>query len=632
VASAQSKPDPAHIPIQSELIKSLDVRRIQTGSPVFARVSEDWSWSGCTLRKGAIIEGKVESAQPRGNAKRDSELVISFSKAQCGGDEMSPIDLVLAAVSWMPDDNVTLRGQYPIVKRTAGPGGGAVGQSDPKAAFNHQTQALNGIDFRASDLFVPRPALRPGDVYGIGGIKLRMGAGPRGSSLLYSSKRDVVLDRYTQFLLLPTSVAFVPAPNSTHTATSIAAGAPSRPSSMMPAPALPPAPKEFEPCSPPTCTVDLPVAADESANHPSKSIAIRPLGYAPRLNRDVTQLDNEEALTWVGEDRILVAFNPHTLVHRNGMSTIDAPVRKIHAVLLDVGSSRVLSTVNWELSDSGRFLWQLSGNQILVHAGNELRVYDSRLALTSQFPLEGPLGFVRISPNGELIAIGIIRERHSSELHRKLSEALDHNPEEDVDVLVLDKEFKSIAEGRTTSDLMPPTLLNEGQLTLMASQNKRYRLAMLTWGNETTTLARFSSSCTPDLASFAPNLVFIRSCDKSSGLPEFRALRTDGHIVWREQPGPDEFGHEAKGNEASRTFAIKMLHASSSVRPGAVFHGTDLIEEEVRVYRASDGKRLSSFRSAAPAPSYGGYSLSPDGSQLAMLSGGQIVLYPVPAN
>lgn len=631
---AQSPPDAAHVPIKAELIKGLDVRRIQKGSPVYVRVTADWSGQGCTLRSGSIIEAKVETAQARVKPNNDSQLALSFAKAQCSGDEMSPIDLVLAAVSWSPEDTETTRGQYPIVKHTIGPGGAiAVGQSDPKSATNYQGQALNGIEFRASDLFVPRPALHAGDVYGIRGVKLQMGVGPGGSSLLFSKSRDVILEQYTQLLLLPTSVAFVRTPKSSATQLSIAAGSASKlASSTVPMPATPPPPKEFEPCTPPSCNMDLPVAGNESSNHPSKSIAIRSLGYAPRLNRDISQLDNEEALMWVGEQQILVAFNPHTLVHRNGVATIDAPVRKIHAVLLDVSTSRVLSTVDWELSDSGRFLWQLSGNQILVHAGNELRVYDSKLTMTSRFPLAGPLGFVRISPNGELMAIGIIKERHSLDLHQKLSEALNQNPEEDVELLVLDKEFKVIAKARTTSDLMPPTLLNEGQVTLLAQPNKRYRLAMLTWGNQTVTLARFSSACTPELSSFAPNLVFIRSCDKTNGFPEFRVLRTDGRVVWRESPNPEELGHEAKGNESSRTFAIKILHASSAVSPGSVFHGTDLVDEEVRVYRASDGKRLSSYHAEAPAPSHGGYSLSPDGSQLAVLSGGQIFIYSVPAN
>ncbi len=632
-ASAQKPPGSYHVPIQAELIKTLDVRRIQTGSPVFARVTADWSGLGCALRSGAIIEAKVEIAQPRDKAKNGSQLALSFSKAQCSGNEMAPIDLVLAAVSWTPDDSETLRGQYPIVKRMVGPGGVSIGASDPKSAANHQIQALNGIEFRASDQFVPPPVLHTGDVYGVRGVKLQIGAGPGGSSLLSSKNRDVVLYQYTQFLLLPTSVAFVTVPISNASSASAVAGtSPNPASSMSLAVASPPPPKEFEPCSPPICNVDTAVAGDETSNHPSSSIAIRSLGYAPRLNREVAQLDNEEALIWVGQQQILVAFNPHTLVHRNGMTTIDAPVRKIHAVLLDLATSQVLSMADWELSDSGQFLWQLPGNRILVHAENELRVYDSHLVLTSRFPLAGPLGFVRISPNGELMAIGTIKERHSHELHRKLFEALDQNPEEDVEILILDKDFKTITQATTTSDIMPPTLLNEGQINLFAQPRMRYRLAMNTWENQTLTLARFSSKCIPELSSFAPDLLLVRTCSTPGGSSEFRVLRPDGRVVMHGRPNPQEVGHEAKGNNVSRTFAVKAIHTASDMRQGSVFHGSDLVEEVVRVYRATDGKRLAAVRAGAPAPSHDGYSLSPDGTQLAILAGAQIRIYPVPTN
>src|ERR1700751_5367011 len=97
-AFAQTPPASYHGPVKAELIKNLDVRRIQTGSSVFARVTADWTGLGCTLRSGAIIEAKVEIALPRDKAKNGSQLALSFSKAQCGGNEMAPIDLVLAAV------------------------------------------------------------------------------------------------------------------------------------------------------------------------------------------------------------------------------------------------------------------------------------------------------------------------------------------------------------------------------------------------------------------------------------------------------------------------------------------------------------------------------------------------------
>ena len=631
-ASAQTPPPTFYGPIRAELIKNLDVRRVKTGSSVFARVTQDWTGLGCTLRSGAIIEANVEVALPRDKAKSGSQLALSFSKAQCGGNEMTPIELVLAAVSWTADDDITLRGQYPVVKHMVVSDGSPIVPGGPKSAASHQSQALDGIEFKSSDLFASPPVLHPGDVYGVRGVKLQMGGGPGGSSLLFSRNHEVVLDQHTELLLLPTSIAFKRVPGSAaKSAGTIAATA--KPASSVPtAPASPPPPKEFEACSPPLCNVDMPVAVDETSNHPSTSIAIDSLGYAPRMNREIAQLDNEAALIWIGQQQMLVAFNPHTLVLRNGMTTIDAPVRKIHAVLLDLATSHVISTTDWELSDSGKFLWQLPGDRILVHAENELRVYDQHLVLMSQFPLTGPLGFVRISPNGELMAIGILKERHSHELHQKLSEDLNQNPEEDVEILILDKDLKTITQATTTSDLVPPTLLNEGQVNLLAQPKMRYRLAMYTWDNQTRTLARFSSACTPELSSFAPDLLLVRTCSVPAGTSEFRVLRPDGGVVMHGRPDPQELGHEAKGNNVSRTFAVKAMRTASDMRQSTVFHGSDLIEQEVRVYRATDGRRLASIRVGAPAPSHDGYSLSPDGTQLAILSGAQISIYSIPTN
>jgi hypothetical protein len=51
----------------------------------------------------------------------------------------------------------------------------------------------------------------------------------------------------------------------------------------------------------------------------------------------------------------------------------------------------------------------------------------------------------------------------------------------------------------------------------------------------------------------------------------------------------------------------------------------------VRVYRATDGKRLLSVSVNEPVTSRGSYALSPDGAELAVLSGTEIKVFSVPA-
>jgi len=623
-------------PVHAQLIRYINVRHLQTGSSVFLRVSADWTGVNCTLRQGAIIEGKVESAAPRAKGRKGSELALSFSKAQCSGAQMAPLDLVLAAVSYVPEGHENV---YPVVRfmrtpgvQSAGPGASAGGNLPLTEAAAEQTVFTKSVEFRSM-----REARRPrnvnaGDVYGVKGVRMQLGAGPHHSSLLTADKGDLALEEHTEFLLVPATVTFVPAANSWSSSPAHSAAGAESAETLKAGSAAPVAAEEFEPCAPPACTTDLSGGTEQVAGHPASSIALPALGYAPRRQTLISELDHDDALAWIGRDRLLVAFNPHKLIDRDRTSADGRSLRAIRAVLLDTAQKRVVSTANWEISDSGRYLWQLSGDRLLAHVAHALVVYDAQLRPVARLPLAGPLDFVRVSPDGEVIAEAVLKERHSAELHARLREDLGHEPQEDVDVLILDNNFKTMAHASTTSDIVPPTLLNEGQLNVLAQPNHRYRLSMLAWDNQERTLARFSSACMPQLSTFAPDLVMVRSCEKTYGAPEIRVLRADGQVLMRGKPEVGEMGHEAKGNVASRSFAVKVLHTAHALSPNAEFAGSDLNAVELRVYRARDGKRLAVVRADEPAPSHDGYCLSPDGSQVAVLAGGQIDIFPVRAN
>ena len=55
-----SEPNPG--PVQAELIAPLNVRRLEPGVTVVARVTLDWKGLVCTLRTGFTLEATVEVA------------------------------------------------------------------------------------------------------------------------------------------------------------------------------------------------------------------------------------------------------------------------------------------------------------------------------------------------------------------------------------------------------------------------------------------------------------------------------------------------------------------------------------------------------------------------------------------
>jgi len=75
---------------------------------------------------------------------------------------------------------------------------------------------------------------------------------------------------------------------------------------------------------------------------------------------------------------------------------------------------------------------------------------------------------------------------------------------------------------------------------------------------------------------------------------------------------------------------VKIVQSSMPEPPGAPLNAAQFSSEELRVYRATDGKRLLAVRVSSPSLSRDGYALAPDASQLAVLTRDQLSVYSVP--
>ncbi|WP_109485468.1 hypothetical protein [Occallatibacter savannae] len=613
-------------PLPVQLVSYIDVHHFHAGSTFFVKVLDDWSGLGCSFRSGQILEGKIVLATPRRKHENPSQLAVSFDKTPCLYDKVT-IDLVLAAAFFDASAN-TSTSSFPIMRSGVAQGSGSVAQ---------KTYNIGALELASVGKGRERPNLKAGDVKGLKGITLRMGAGPGRSSILESTTSDVWLDKEAVLILVPPSVAFqrasapndevnrspastpVAEPGEGHSVSNIATSIASK------APEPPAPPREFLPCNPPECTVDLPLTPSEG--RASQSIAMQPLGYGPRPQMEIGELDNDDALAWLGDHQLMVAFNPHKLIQRDPAKAWSDTLRRIHAVVFDLNTRKVVSTADWSLSDRQPYLWQLSSNRVLVHVENELRILDEEMQVKARIPLDGPLAFVRVSPNGELMAFAVTHERHTPELHAKLREALASDPDEDVSIRILDKNFETVAQAASSRAIMPPILLNEGQVRMLAAPGAKYRLEMIPWRGEAKTIARFSSSCLPSVSSFAPDLLFVGTCSPQNREHEYRVLRPSGEVVLRGNSDLQNFGQTVIGTD--HMFAVKVLHAGRTIVDGSAFRGDDLDYAEVRIF-SRDGRNLKSIQIASPPPSRGAFALSSDGTQLAVLANSAVSLYPVP--
>ena len=623
--SADTVAKPGDTPIQAELMTDLHARLLKVGATVYARVTVDWRSKDCVLRSGAMLEGHVVSVVPRIKPVKDSEVDLAFTRAQCGEQKMSPFQLMLAAIAAPPENSGM--GVLTTNQQLQSPGGGS-GQ-----VLNSMRQGYDrNLDLEAPVyLFPMNKGIQMGTVFGISGLKLSVGMGPENSSILTAKGRDVSLEKHSLLLLVPGQGTLLRPPSDPSAAHPLPAGTSAEASLHVPAVdrrAAAPVHDDIDLCAPPQCNVALPSGNANDAGRAAATLSIRGLGYAPRTQKETFGFDYDEVLAYLGPHELLVAFNPHKLVSRDPLSS-SSTVRVIRAALLDLETHQVTHTVEWELPDDGQYLWPLADGRVLVHVGSELRVYGEGLQIQNRVPLDGPLAFVRATPDGTFMAVGVIRERHAPELHAQLKQNLNSDPEEDVDVLILNRAFEIVAKSSAPSGLMPPTLLNEGQVVLKALPNMRYRISMLSWDHHTSTVAQFNSSCTPELSSIAPDLIFLVSCDKQSAR-EYRVLRSNGKLKLKGDSTLNECGHAAEGSANHEDFVVKIVQSSLPVTPGAPLSAAQFTSEELRVYRATDGKRLLGVRVGSPSLSRDGYALAPDGSQLVVLTRDQLAVYSVP--
>jgi hypothetical protein len=619
--SAEKIAKPGADPIQAELMADLHARLLKVGEKVYARVSVEWRSPTCDLKNGAVLEAHVVSVVPSIKPVKASEVGLAFTGAQCGNMKMGPYNLLLSAVAAPPEDSDVgnLSENLPVRMMS-----GASGQ----VILN--SMRVNNDQIAPIYLSPLIPRMEMGDVYHIKGLKLSVGTGPENGSILTSKDHDVALEKHTLLLLVPAEWIIseplvepgTPQPESGEAAARAPAVA------MTAALPAPPPVNDIDLCAPPQCNVALPSGNASDTGHAAATISIRELGYAPRPQRDAFNFIHDEVLAYLGPRELLVAFNPHELVSRDGQRS-GSTVRIIRAAVVNTETHRVTHTVDWEMFDRGQYLWPLADGRVLVHVGSELRVYGQGLQVQNRVPLDGPLAFVRVTPDGGFMAVGVLHERHTPELHTQLRENLNGDPEEDVNIQVLNRNFETVAKSTVQSNLMAPTLLNEGQVTLSAQSNMRYRISMLTWDNHASVVARFSSGCTPELSSIAPDFIFLVSCDKQNGR-EYRLLGANGKLVLKGDSTLNECGHAAEGSTNREAFVVKIVQSTLPVPPGAPMSASQFSSEELRVYRSSDSKRLLSVRAGPPSLSRDGYALAPDASQLAVLTRDQLEVYSVP--
>ena len=610
-------------PIQAELVKRLEAIKVSVGDPVLARVQVAWKSSSCQLRPGDVLLGRIVFRKPYSKSEKTSEVAVVFENGQCGGPAMKPLSLTVGAiVSADLQRNPSL--QQPEEQQALSE---AVGLTLNGGTRSLNQAADNAYNEPRRTRAAPPKKLQAGQVVGISHLRLFVGKGPQGGSILSSLGRALRLDAGTQFILVP----IVPAESVSGPGTATPRTVASNQHTKQPAPPDPPTiADETEVCTPPSCYIDFEDRVQETRNA-DLILPLKGLGYLPPpAELEMPHFDFHAGMAFLGPSQLLFTFDPHQLVKRTASEAISFPgLRIIRAVVVDLASKQVLKSVDWRVSDSAQYLWPFGKEEVLVHVGDELRAYGPGLEVRQRISLGGPLAFVRTSPASTYLAVGVVNERHTPEIHRQLQEAEGREPEEDIEVKVLDSTLRPFTKVLRSSRSAFPVLLDDGEVRVIRIGENQWRIVEYSWAGQRRVLAQARSSCLPSAQSLPGDLLFIVGCDRQED-KWFRVLR-DGKVLLKGAFFSDQIEHTASGAPSGNIFAIRIAQAKRSLSLEPAFHPADLQSERIALYSAKTGECVFAVKNLPAVPAVQTFAISPREEQLAVLMAGQIALYRIPA-
>ena len=626
-ANAQSSPRPTPLIVgKAELMNTVKSANLKPGDLFYLRTVGPWQQGDCTLAPHTTITGEVASSTASSSGSPRTVLAVRFAFVPCAGPHPVRMRPVLVAIEAPTDafraeierygsgaaQKNMLSGLFPS-------GYGDVRSSNTPMTNSSPDSGLSPSMMNAlRQGFAPEKPLKTGEVRGYRGIDLDL---PREGNPVtaLSSPHKFSLDPETEFAL-----AYFPVEMETTTPDPPAAPRP-EPVAEPPAPPPPPPADEIaDVCASSGCT-QLAASPDISSAHALWTLPLVGLGYQGRPKHEVLGLDHSASVHFFGEDQLLLTFTRHTLVPRSKEQKVSGSnPRNVRGVLISRADGRVLRIKDWTVSDDlGSFVWSLGDHRVLAHVGHDLVLFGPDLSIQKRFPLPGPLLFVSATPQGNLLLVATLHEKHTQQEHAKIAAFLGPGVpvDEEYDLTGLNDVLQVTGSKRVTVEPTHPALQQSTMVAARLVKGTEWVLERSSWDGESKPLALFRSTCAVEVQSLPGDLLLAQGCPPLQPFATwYRVLNPQGAVLLKGGAPYGDLIQQAQSSPDGQLFAVASSHFDHPVAHTTLNHTSEFTNLTVTIYNTGTGKQLFAARLAQGSAQQDTFSLSPSGSTLAVLT------------
>jgi hypothetical protein len=357
---------------------------------------------------------------------------------------------------------------------------------------------------------------------------------------------------------------------------------------------------------------------------PAFSVPVEALGFAAPGPLYLGQQNSLVSLDFLDEDHLLFTFRVPGLMRREEGAS-DA--RRIRAVVLELPSGTVGAEALWTVHDRARYLWMLKDGRFLLRDRENLESGDKTLQLKPFLHFPGALLWLEIDPAQQYMVTGT---REPASADGALSDLPARSSAPDLALRILRRDSGQVLlTSRVRSALHLP-INSYGYLESLRGTENEWLLNLNYFSGGSRILARIDSACSPLFDFVGPREILATYCSPA-GAGEMALITDNGRRLWQVQTSEMAvWPLVVKAPDGSR-MAREALAVTHAVTASSPLGQEDIKGQLVEVLDTADGKVELETEASPVFDAGGNVAISPSGQRVAVLNGGAIQIFELPA-
>jgi hypothetical protein len=373
----------------------------------------------------------------------------------------------------------------------------------------------------------------------------------------------------------------------------------------------------------PAHTLKEPVLPDRLPEKPSQppafKIAVEPLGFTAPGSIYMGQRNSAASLDFLDENRLLFSFRVPGLIRREAGEDEE---RQIRAVVVSLPSGKVEAEALWTVHGRARYLWMLNGGHFLLRDRESIEMGDGSLVLKPFLRFPGPLAWLETDPAGQFLVTDS-REPVTADQPGEAAKG-------DMVVRILRRETGEVLLVSRGGSAVHLPINADGYLESLREMGTVWMLKLNRFSGGSANVGEVHSSCSP-LFDFLSQRVVLASTCTAGGVGKLVAMETNGSTLWEAQTSEATIWPIVVRAPDGSRFAREALALTHAVKAGRSLSQEEIKGQFVEVLDAVDGRVVLETAASPILDGGGNVAISPSGRRVAVLNGGQLQVFELPA-